>query len=52
MYYSQKDKKMKDLGKGIGIGLCGIGVGIAAWGTGEPMCCGAFVAIMILGMFW
>jgi len=43
---------MKDLGKGIGIGLCGIGIGIAAAFTGDPQCCIAFVALIGVAFCW
>lgn len=43
---------MAGLGKGIGIGLCGLGIGWAAAATGEPGCCGAFVALIFVSLFW
>jgi hypothetical protein len=43
---------MKDLGKGIGIGLCGIGIGIACIATGDVDCCWAFAALIGLAFCW
>lgn len=50
-YYNRRFL-MAGLGKGIGIGLCGLGIGWAAAATGEPGCCGAFVALIFVSLFW
>ena len=47
-----RSKTMKDLGKGIGIGLCGIGIGYATAATGNADCCFAFIALIGIAFFW
>ena len=39
---------MKDISKGLAIGLRGIGIGFAAWATGSAYCCWAFVALIFM----
>ncbi len=44
--------KDRDLGKGIGIGVCGLGICAAAAITGDPEFLLPFLALVFISMLW
>ncbi len=43
---------MKDLGKGIGIGMCGLAIGFACWATKSAAPCWGFLFLAWMAGAW
>jgi hypothetical protein len=43
---------MKDLGKGIAIGLTALSIALAAYGTNDPVVCCAYVIVFLMAFMW